>query len=294
MEIIIAKNCGFCYGVKRAIKLARNVRSRARGKVFTLGDLIHNPRVISELEKEGIHSLADVERIESGPVIIRSHGTPPEVVQKLKKKKVEVIDATCPIVKKIQRLVERLSRGAKELIIVGNQDHPEIKGLLGYSRGKAIIIENEAQVEKLPWRKRRAVLAQSTQDIYVFSRVVAALLEKTESLEVHNTICLSTRSRQKSTSEMASRVDVLFIIGGKNSSNTRQLFEISRRILPNTYLVESADQIVPKLLRGARKVGLSGGASTPPQDIEEAARKIQKIFDMKRPWPRENIVQWQS
>jgi len=294
MEIIIAKNCGFCYGVKRALKLAKNVRRRARGKVFTLGDLIHNPRVISELEKEGIHSRADVDTIERGPVIIRSHGVPPEVIQKLKKKRVEVVDATCPIVKKIQRLVERLSRGPKELIIVGNRDHPEIMGLLGHSRGKAIIIENEAQVENLPWRKRRSVLAQSTQDIYVFSRVIAALLEKTESLEVYNTICLFTRSRQKSTSELASEVDVLFIIGGKNSSNTRQLFEISRRILPTTYLIENAGQIVPKLLRGAQKVGLSGGASTPPEDIEEAVRKIRKCFNPKCSSPRESIVQWQS
>lgn len=294
MEIIVAKNCGFCYGVKRALRIAKGVRSREPRKVFTLGDLIHNPRVIAELEKMGIHSLSDVDRIQSGPVIIRSHGVPPEVIKRLKKKKVEVVDATCPIVQKIQRLVDRLSRSGQELIIVGNRNHPEIKGLVGYSRGKGIIIEDETQVRSLPWRKKRAVLAQSTQDIFLFSRVVAALIEKTESLEVHNTICLFTRARQKSTSELASKVDVLFIIGGKNSSNTRQLYEISRRILPNTHLIENASQITARLLRGARKIGLSGGASTPPEDIEEAVLKIKKSFERLRPAQRENIVLWQN
>lgn len=294
MEIIVAKNCGFCYGVKRALRIAKGVRSREPRKVFTLGDLIHNPRVIAELEKMGIHSLSDVDRIQSGPVIIRSHGVPPEVIKRLKKKKVEVVDATCPIVQKIQRLVDRLSRSGQELIIVGNRNHPEIKGLVGYSRGKGIIIEDETQVRSLPWRKKRAVLAQSTQDIFLFSRVVAALIEKTESLEVHNTICLFTRARQKSTSELASKVDVLFIIGGKNSSNTRQLHEISRRILPNTHLIENASQITARLLRGARKIGLSGGASTPPEDIEEAVLKIKKSFERLRPAQRENIVLWQN
>ncbi len=294
MEIIVAKNCGFCYGVKRALKLAKSVRRRGEGKVYTLGDLIHNPRVIAELEEEGIHSVENVDQVESGPVIIRSHGVPPEVIQRINRKRVEVVDATCPIVKKIQRLVERLSCSNRELVIVGNKDHPEIKGLLGYSRGRGIIIEDERQAEKLPWRRRRAVLAQSTQDIFRFGQVVAALIEKTESLEVHNTICLFTRARQKSTSELASQVDVLFILGGKNSSNTRQLFEISKRILPNTHLVESADQITPRLFRGARKIGVSGGASTPPEDIREAVLKIQKSLDRQRQLHRENIVQWQS
>ncbi|MBM3284511.1 MAG: 4-hydroxy-3-methylbut-2-enyl diphosphate reductase, partial [Candidatus Aminicenantes bacterium] len=279
MDIIVAKNCGFCYGVKRALKMARSIRSRSAGKVFTLGDLIHNPRVISELEKRGIHSVDAVDRVEGGTVIIRSHGVPPQVIKKLQKKKVEIVDATCPIVKKIQRLVDRLSRKNRELIIVGNREHPEIKGLMGYSRGKGIIIEDETQVEGLPWRKKRAVLAQSTQDIFLFSRVVAALIERTESLDVHNTICLYTQARQKSTSELASHVDVLLIIGGKNSSNTRQLYEISKRILPSTHLIESANQINPRMLRRAKRIGLSGGASTPPEAIEEVVARIQRDFE---------------
>ncbi len=292
MDIIIAKNCGLCYGVKRALDLAKRTRRHQSGNVFTLGELIHNPQVITQLEKQGIHSVENPGSVKTGPVIIRSHGVAPRIYELLEQKKVKIVDATCPIVKKIQRLVERLTRENKEVIIVGNQEHPEIKGLIGYSRGKGRIIENEAQVQSLSRRKKRAVLAQSTQDIFLFSRVVAALVEKTECLEVHNTICHSTQTRQKSTSELAAQVDVLFIVGGKSSSNTNKLYEISRRIQPNTHFIESASEITPHMLRGAKKIGLSGGASTPPEAIEEAVSRIRKSFD--RQSQRENIVPWQS
>jgi 4-hydroxy-3-methylbut-2-enyl diphosphate reductase len=292
MDIIIAKNCGLCYGVKRALELAKSTRRRQPGKVFTLGELIHNPQVIAQLEKQGIQAIENPGPVTTGPVIIRSHGVAPRVYELLERKKIKIVDATCPIVKKIQRLVERLTQENKEVVIVGNREHPEIKGLIGYSRGKGRIIENEAQVQALPRRKKRAVLAQSTQDIFLFGRIVAALVEKTDCLEVHNTICHSTQTRQKSTSELAAQVDVLFIVGGKKSSNTNKLYEISKRIQPNTYFIENAGQITPQMLRGARKIGLSGGASTPPEAIEEAVARIRKSFD--RQSQRENIVQWQS
>ncbi len=293
MDIIIAKNCGLCYGVKRALELAKNTRHRQRGKVFTLGELIHNPQVIARLEKQGIHSVKSPGSIKTGLVIIRSHGVAPRVYEQLERKKIKVVDATCPIVKKIQRLVECLTDENKEVIIVGNRQHPETRGLIGYStRGKGRIIENEAQVQSLPRRKKRAVLAQSTQDSFLFGRIVAALVEKTDCLEVHNTICHSTQTRQKSTSELAGQVDTLFIVGGKKSSNTNKLYEISRRIQPNTYFIENASDITSPMLKGARKIGLSGGASTPPEVIEEAVARIRKIFN--RQSQRESIVQWQS
>jgi len=292
MDIIIAKNCGLCYGVKRALELAKSTRRRRSGKVFTLGELIHNPQVIAQLEKQGIHSIENPGSVLTGPVIIRSHGVAPRVYELLERKKIKIVDATCPIVKKIQRLVERLTEENKEVIIVGNREHPEIKGLIGYSRGKGRIIENEAQVQALPRRKKRVVLAQSTQDIFLFGRIVAALVEKTECLEIHNTICHSTQTRQKSTSELAAQVDVLFIVGGKSSSNTNKLYEISKRIQPNTHFIEKAGQITPEMLRGAKIIGLSGGASTPPEAIEEAVARIRKSFD--RQSQRENAVPWQS
>jgi 4-hydroxy-3-methylbut-2-enyl diphosphate reductase len=292
MEIIIGNNSGFCYGVKRALELARRTRRRRSGRVLTLGELIHNPGVIEDLKAMGIESADDARSLSDGTVVIRSHGVAPEVYEILRRKKIETVDATCPIVKKIQRLVERLAEHKESIIIVGNPEHPEIKGLIGYSLGRGKIIENEDQARSLPRRKRRAVLAQSTQDLFLFGLVVAALLEKTEELSVYNTICQSTQLRQKSTSELASRVDVLFIVGGKNSSNTNKLYQISKRILPNTYFIERASQITPRLLKGAKVVGVSGGASTPPEAIAEAVAQIRNSFE--RQSQRENRVQWQT
>ena len=291
MEIIVAKNSGLCYGVRRALNIASETRQKKTGKVFTLGDLIHNPQVIADLIKQGIHSVNDLDELNDATVIIRSHGVSPDTYRLLEKTRIEIVDATCPIVKKIQNLVEILAKEKEEIIIVGNKEHPEIKGLIGFSRGKGIIVENEAQVEGLPHRKKRAVLAQSTQDFYLFEKIVAALIERTEDLKVYNTICHYTQTRQKSTSDLASYVDTLFIVGGKNSSNTNKLYEISKRILPNTHFIESADQITPEMLKGAEKIGLSGGASTPPKAIQEAAAKIKTSF--KHQFQKEKTVQCQ-
>jgi 4-hydroxy-3-methylbut-2-en-1-yl diphosphate reductase len=292
MEIIIADKSGLCYGVKRALQLAQSTRRRKKGRVLTLGELIHNPMAIAGLEKKGIRAVHFPGSIREGTVIIRSHGVAPAVYKALEKKRIEIVDATCPIVRKIQRLVERLAKKGGEIIIVGNPEHPEIRGLLGYSQGRGRIIEDEGRARLLPARKKRYVLAQSTQDLFLFGRVVAALLERTEELGVYNTICHSTQTRQKSTSELAARVDTLFIIGGKNSSNTHKLYQISKRVQPNTYFVESAGQITGRMLRGARKIGISGGASTPPEAIEEAVARIRSGFE--HPSQRETISQWQS
>jgi 4-hydroxy-3-methylbut-2-enyl diphosphate reductase len=278
MEVIVADKSGLCYGVKRALQLAESIRRRRKGRVVTLGELIHNPMAIAALEKKGVISVRELDSVRDGTVIIRSHGVGPNVYRSLSKKRIRVVDATCPIVKKIQRLVERLAEEGEEIIIVGNPGHPEIKGLVGYSGGRGRIIENESQARRLPPRKKRFVLAQSTQDLFLFGRVVAALLERTGELGVYNTICRSTQTRQRSTSELAGRVDTLFIVGGKNSSNTGKLFEISKRVQPNTHFVERADQITPRLLRGAKVVGVSGGASTPPEAIDEAVARIRGSF----------------
>jgi len=291
MEIIIAKNAGLCYGVRRALTIAKKTRRLKKGKVSTLGDLIHNPQVISDLRKGGISSVENPDELEEGTVIIRSHGVSPDVYKNISQKNLEIIDATCPIVKKIQKLVEKLAKEKMEIIIVGNKEHPEIKGLIGYSRGQGLIIENEIQAGRLPFKKKRAVLAQSTQDLFLFEKVVSCLIEKTEELRVYNTICHSTQTRQRATSELASQVQALFIVGGKASSNTNKLYQISKRILPNTHFIESAEQITPRMLRGAKKIGISGGASTPPEAIEEAVQKIKKTFEHQP--QRESSVQCQ-
>lgn len=279
MEIIVARNSGFCYGVRRALQLARKTGQKSGQRIFSWGEIIHNPEVITSLRKDGILVADSLSQLKPGDtVIIRSHGISPAVYRALRKKKVRLVDATCPIVKKIQQTVDRLSRRSGEIIIVGNKNHPEIQGLLGYSRGKARVVENEEQARALPFRKKRAVLAQSTQDGQLFSQVVGVLAEKTAELQVFNTICQSTRIRQVSTAELARQVEVLLIIGGKNSSNTNKLYQISRRLLPRTYFIESAEEITPEMLRGVNKIGLSGGASTPPEVINKTVAAIRHSF----------------
>jgi (E)-4-hydroxy-3-methyl-but-2-enyl pyrophosphate reductase len=276
MEIIVAEESGLCYGVKRALTMARRTRRGKSGQVVTIGDLIHNPRVIAELAAEGIGSVEAPDEVREGTVIIRSHGVSPEVYRRLRRRKIDVVDATCPIVRKIQRLVEALARKGREVVIVGDREHPETRGLLGHSRGKGIVVEDEAQARKLPARKVRAVLAQSTHDLGAFQRVAAALVEKTRELAVYNTVCDSTLTRQRSTSDLAGRVDTLFIVGGRTSSNTTRLYEISKRIQPRTFFIENATQITPAMLWGAKTVGISGGASTPPEAIQEAVDAIER------------------
>ena len=279
MEIIVARNSGFCYGVKRALQLARKTGKKPGQRIFSWGEIIHNPGVIADLRRDGIQVATSIRQLQPGDtVIIRSHGVSPAIYRALKRKKVKLVDATCPIVKKIQQTVERLSRRSGEIIIVGNKNHPEIQGLLGYSRGKARVVENEDQVRCLPFRKRRAVLAQSTQDGQVFSQVVGALAERTQELQVFNTICQSTRIRQVATAELARQVDALLIIGGRNSSNTSKLYQISRRLLPSTYLIESPEEITPEMFQGVHKIGLSGGASTPPEVIKKTVAAISHSF----------------
>jgi len=278
MEIIIAEESELCYGVKRALTMARRTRRVKSGKVVTLGDLIHNPRVVANLAAEGIESAEEPDEVRQGTVIIRSHGVSPEIYRRLRRRKIDVVDATCPIVRKIQRLVEALARKGREVVIVGDRNHPETRGLLGHSRGKGVVVEDEAQARALPSRKARAVLAQSTHDLGSFRRVAAALVEKTRELTVYNTICDSTLTRQRSTSDLAGRVDTLFIVGGRTSSNTTRLYEMSKRIQPRTFFIENATQITPAMLRGAKTIGISGGASTPPEAVQEAVDAIERSF----------------
>ena len=281
MEIIVAAESGLCYGVRRALTMARRTRRLKSGEVATLGDIIHNPRVVAELAAEGIRSAATPGAVRKGTAIIRSHGVSPEVYRRLQRGKIDVVDATCPIVRKIQRLVESLARKGREVVIVGDREHPETRGLLGYSRGRGVVVEDEAGAREPPFRKARAVVAQSTRDVESFRTVAAALIEKTRELAVYNTICDSTRTRQRSAAELAGRVDTLFIVGGRTSSNTARLYEITRRIRRRTFFIENAGQITPAMLRGAETIGITGGASTPPEAIREAVEAIERSVKQK-------------
>lgn len=274
MKVIIAEKSGLCYGVKRALNIAVKTRRASDGTVVTLGDLIHNPVVTADLQHRGIGRVERPDQVREGTVIIRSHGVSPDIYGRLEKKNIKVVDATCPMVKGIQRLVADLSGKGREIVIVGNREHPETRGLLGFSHGRGRVVEDEREAADLPIRKKRAVLAQSTQDMEIFKRTAAALIERTRELEIYNTICASTRSRQAATTELAGRVDAMIIVGGRTSSNSAKLYRLAKRIRPRTYFIETAREIKPSMLRGADRVGISGGASTPPEAIREAVDTI--------------------
>lgn len=277
MNIQKAKNSGFCFGVKRALTITRKTLEPKTGPVYSLGELIHNPQVLTELKNQGIKFENNPEKIHNSTVVIRSHGVGPDIYGVLKRNHNHIIDATCPMVKKIQNMVHSLAEEENEIIIFGSPSHPETRGLAGYSRETAVIIENEKQAAGLPHKRKRSVIAQSTQDIHTYKRIISALMDKTRELKVFNTICPSTVVRQKSTSDLASRVDVLFVIGGKNSSNSNKLYSIAKTILPRTFFIENAGQILSEMIKDAENIGLVGGASTPFEAIEEAEKKIKSI-----------------
>jgi len=292
MRIRIADHSGFCFGVKRAIKIAREIRKQRKGKVLTFGDLIHNRRVVEELKREGIDSVDDISKISEGTVIIRSHGVSPAIIKQLKEKQVEIIDATCPFVKRIQNLAKKLVEENYELIIVGDPNHPEIRALIGYTDGKGIIINSIQEIQGLKKKSKRAIIAQSTQNIGFFKEIVFNFIEITEELRVFNTICDSMRIRQKSTSELASQVDVMFIIGDRKSSNTNKLFKIAKEIQPRTYFIESENDIKFEMINSFEEIGISAGASTPQELIDAVINKIKKVKSNK--CSKERELRWMN
>jgi 4-hydroxy-3-methylbut-2-enyl diphosphate reductase len=275
MEINIAKGIGFCYGVKRALQLAK--QSANNGGASCLGAIIHNEKVIEELEKEGIHTIRSIEELKTEKVIVRTHGLPPDVLKDIEKRGKIIIDGTCPFVKRAQNLAKSLKEEGYEVIIIGDPSHPEIIGIQGYINNKGKIVLKEEEAISLPYRKKRGVISQTTQDLELFKRLVSLIAGKTYELKVFNTICSYTVNRQREAEELARKVDLMLIIGSRKSSNTTKLFEISKRILPSSYQVESSKDLNPEMFFGVKKVGIITGSSTPNSQVDEVVKKILEI-----------------
>jgi len=275
MEIIFAKEMGFCFGVRRAIKIAYEALEKW-GNVYTYGELIHNRQYVEKLERDGIKSAEKIEEIPEGAVvIIRSHGISPQE-EKVLKSKFKVVDATCPYVKKSQKFASKTVREGTELVIFGDKDHPEIRGILGYTDGAAIVISDPEEVEKLPYNSKRAAISQTTNDLDDYKLFINNLLENTEKLIVYQTICFSTIEKHRSAREVARKVDLMLVIGGKHSSNTRKLFKACKRIQPNSYHIETAEELSLIEWEKYERIGITAGASTPDFIIEEVAEKIKE------------------
>lgn len=276
MEINIAKGIGFCYGVNRALQLARSA-VKENGRICCLGPIIHNEKVIKELEKEGVHTVTNIDEIKTERMIIRTHGLPPESIEEIKRKGKKIIDGTCPYVKRAQNIAKSLKEEGYEVIIIGDPSHPEIVGIQGYINNEGKIVLKEEEAKGLPYRKKRGVISQTTQDVELFKKLVALIAERTYELKVFNTICSYTIKRQKEAEELAKKVDLMLIIGSKRSSNTTKLFHISKKILPNSFHIESSDELSPEMFRGVKRVGIITGSSTPEGEIDEVVKKIIEI-----------------
>lgn len=243
-------------------------------RIYSLGPLIHNPHVVGSLRKRGIEVIQDLSSVPGKQVLIRSHGAAPDVFQQAEKMGIGLIDATCPFVKRVQRQAADLVYKGYQVMIVGQEDHPEVQGILGWAGGGAVVIQTPTDLEKLEIDKKRVgVLAQTTQNRSKYFDIARNMLGKSQELRVFDTICHTSQARQEEAAETAQRADVMFVIGGKNSANTCQLVEICRKNVP-TYHIEDAGELTPEMLHGASVVGVTAGASTPDWIIEEVIERM--------------------
>lgn len=271
MKIRIAKNSGFCFGVKRAINMALEA-AKTNDSIITLGPIIHNPQMVAKLAEKGIISLNDSNQINGRTTIIRSHGIKKNTLEKLRKEGIEIINATCPYVSKTQDHGRQLSQNGYQVIILGDKDHPEVKALKSYIEGKVIII---ASADELINDKfdRVGIICQTTRSVEDLQLLVQKLIPLSYEIRIINTICNATNVRQQSTIALAKMSDLMVVIGGKNSSNTKMLAKISEKFV-KTYHIETLSEIEDKWFKEKENIGLTAGASTPDWIIVEVYNKI--------------------
>ena len=279
MEVTVAKSAGFCFGVKRAVDMVYEEAVKER-KVYTLGPIIHNEQVVEEFAEKGVQVLESVEELEDGEdatVIIRSHGIAKKVFQQLEDKKVRIIDATCPFVKKIHRIVQEKKEEGYQIVIAGSAKRPEVVGICGWCGNQCQVVETleEAQKCVLETGKKVCVVAQTTFNYKKFKDIVAILSKKSYDILVMNTICNATEERQTEAGTIARKSDAMIVIGGKHSSNTRKLYEICKNECLNTHFIQTLDDLDLKLFQSFRSVGITAGASTPNKIIKEVQSYVR-------------------
>lgn len=281
MEITVAKSAGFCFGVQRAVDSVYKELEENSGEIYTFGPIIHNEQVVEDLNKRGIEVIDTVEqlkKIKEGTVVIRSHGVAKEIYDILEQQKLKMVDATCPFVKKIHNIVLDESNNGKTIIIIGNDNHPEVEGIKGWVNGEVIVINKEEQIEKLslPEQTKACIVSQTTFNHNKFKYLVEIIRKKGYDITVVNTICNATHVRQVEAQKISSKVDGMIVIGGKNSSNTQKLYDICRNECENTFYVQTVKDLNLHELKSLKSIGITAGASTPKNIIEEVRTECQK------------------
>jgi len=282
VEVRLADHAGFCFGVKRAVDTVYEQIKNGKN-IYTYGPIVHNEAVVNDLLEKGVRVLEsreELQQLSGGSVIIRAHGVPKEIYRIIEEKQLECIDATCPFVARIQKKVEQESLAGKHIVIVGNAGHPEVEGIIGWCQGTVTVLEDTAEAGNFipPAGKNICVVAQTTFNYKKFYNIVEILEKKGYNSSVANTICNATEERQRSARKLASEADVMIVIGGKHSSNTKKLYEICREECVHTYFIQTLDDLHLDLPKAVRLVGITAGASTPNKLIEEVQNYVRVNF----------------
>ncbi len=287
MQVELAACAGFCFGVKRAVDTVHEQLKTGK-TIYTYGPIVHNEEVVKELEDLGVKVLNSKEELmdltpadgEQIAVVIRAHGVPKEIYELIEQKGMECVDATCPFVKRIHKIVEEGSRNGNQVFIAGNPGHPEVEGIRGWCHGDAIVVETVEETQKLTIddKKQGILVAQTTFNFNKFDNLVEIFQQRGYNGTVVNTICNATEERQRAARELAKRADVMIVIGGKHSSNTRKLYDICSSECANTYYIQTLDDLSLVLPTTVRLVGITAGASTPNKLIEEVQNYVRINF----------------
>ncbi len=275
-KIIVARYAGFCSGVKNAVNTAFKAASEHNddAPLYSYGEIIHNESVNQKLAVQGVAVVDDLTRVESGKLLIRSHGVAAAVYRLAEKKHLQIVDTTCTYVKRVHRIVNEYDAKGFQVVVVGSAEHPEVIGICGWCRD-AIVIHSLAEAELIDVDKPLCVVAQTTLNENLYREICNCLRARHSDVAIHNTICSATRLRQDEVREIAQKVDFMIVIGGKNSSNTRKLYDISKKICKNAQLIQNFSQIEVKLLQKYGSIGIVAGASTPDWIIDEVIQKLK-------------------
>ena len=281
MKVRVAETAGFCFGVKRAVDKVYEQAEKAEGFIYTYGPIIHNEEVVKDLTARGVKvigSKEELDGVESGTVIIRSHGVSREIQERIEARGRNLVDATCPFVKKIHKIVERESRKGAGIVIIGDAMHPEVEGIRGWCQGDVTVLQTEEEARNFTAdsTKKLCLVSQTTFNYNKFHNLVEIISEKGYDIIVLNTICNATEERQTEARRIARESDGMIVIGGRHSSNTRKLFEICKNECENTYYIQTLDDLDVRQLHSMSCVGITAGASTPNNLIEEVLKECQK------------------
>jgi len=278
MKVLVAEKCGFCPGVRNAIDLAEKTLAQDKsGMVYSLGPIIHNNDEVSRLAKLGLKTVNDIDEIESGTVLIRSHGVAPEQINRLKVKGVKIVDATCVLVKRVQRIAKQLQREGYKIVIIGDENHPEVQAVVGCAKD-AVVITDESDLDKLPQNDKLGVVCQTTQSPEQFGRMLGAIGHSNfNELKVINTLCKEAINRQKSAISLCKQVDIMFVLGGLESANTRKLAELCKKHNMATFHLQNWNDLDKSVLHGKNIAGVTAGASTPEWIINILVHNLNSL-----------------